>query len=49
MQSAANTFMTEDQAKRLGGPDLAKHTPKTVRDPVTVKAKGVIKRRGRSR
>jgi len=48
-QGVANTFMAEDQAKRLSGLDIAKHVPTPAGDPVTATAKGAIKRRGRGR
>ena len=48
-QAAADKFIAERDAKRLSGLDPAKYTAMTVGDPVTVTAKGTIKRRGRSR
>jgi hypothetical protein len=48
-QAAADKFIAERDAKRLSGLDPAKYTATTVGDPVTVTAKGTIKRRGRSR
>jgi hypothetical protein len=48
-QAAADKFSAERDAKRLSGLDPAKYTAMTVGDPVTVTAKGTIKRRGRSR
>jgi hypothetical protein len=47
-QAAADKIIAERDAKRLSGLDPAKYMAMTVGDPVTVTAKGPIKRRARS-